>query len=148
MDLTQITQALQRDAAWVVFLNVLAQQAGLPVLRLPTRLVDAGPLLQAAVRERPPHAVDPAASPALHTGDVPKPSSGRPLLTAENLHHTYADGTTALRGASPTAASASRSGAPQSRSTVSSVTTNVAVGRSASAASATDAKGSPATRTP
>ena len=78
----------------------LMQQAGLPVLRLPTRLVDAGPLLQAAVRERPPHAVDPAASPALHTGDVPKPSSGRPLLTAENLHHTYADGTTALRGVS------------------------------------------------
>lgn len=39
MDLTQITQALQRDAAWVVFLNVLAQQAGLPVPAVPTLLL-------------------------------------------------------------------------------------------------------------
>lgn len=39
MDLTQITQALQRDAVWVVFLNVLAQQAGLPVPAVPTLLL-------------------------------------------------------------------------------------------------------------
>jgi len=39
MDLPQITQALQRDAAWVVFLNVLAQQAGLPVPAVPTLLL-------------------------------------------------------------------------------------------------------------
>ncbi len=39
MDLTQITQALQRDATWVVFLNVLAQQAGLPVPAVPTLLL-------------------------------------------------------------------------------------------------------------
>lgn len=39
MDLSQITQALQRDATWVVFLNVLAQQAGLPVPAVPTLLL-------------------------------------------------------------------------------------------------------------
>lgn len=39
MDLAQITQALQRDAVWVVFLNVLAQQAGLPVPAVPTLLL-------------------------------------------------------------------------------------------------------------
>jgi len=39
MDLTQITQALQRDATWVVFLNVLAQQSGLPVPAVPTLLL-------------------------------------------------------------------------------------------------------------
>ncbi|BAL26660.1 VTT domain-containing protein [Azoarcus sp. KH32C] len=39
MDLSQITEALQRDAVWVVFLNVLLQQAGLPVPAVPTLLV-------------------------------------------------------------------------------------------------------------
>ncbi len=39
MDLAQITESLQRDAVWVVFLNVLAQQAGLPVPAVPTLLL-------------------------------------------------------------------------------------------------------------
>lgn len=39
MDLPQITLSLQRDAVWVVFLNVLAQQAGLPVPAVPTLLL-------------------------------------------------------------------------------------------------------------
>src|SRR6185369_2182455 len=39
MDLTQITDSLQRDAVWVVFLNVLLQQAGLPVPAVPTLLL-------------------------------------------------------------------------------------------------------------
>lgn len=39
MDLAQITESLQRDATWVVFLNVLAQQAGLPVPAVPTLLL-------------------------------------------------------------------------------------------------------------
>lgn len=39
MDLAQITESLQRDAAWVVFLNVLAQQSGLPVPAVPTLLL-------------------------------------------------------------------------------------------------------------
>ena len=39
MDLTQITESLQRDAVWVVFLNVLLQQAGLPVPAVPTLLL-------------------------------------------------------------------------------------------------------------
>jgi len=47
MDLAQITQSLQRDAAWVVFLNVLAQQAGLPVPAVPTLLL-AGSLALSA----------------------------------------------------------------------------------------------------
>lgn len=38
MDLAQITESLQRDAVWVVFRNVLAQQGGLPV---PARLLAA-----------------------------------------------------------------------------------------------------------
>jgi len=58
MDLAQLTDALQRDAAWVVFLNVLMQQLGLPVPAVPTLLVagslattpgHAGQLLAAAV---------------------------------------------------------------------------------------------------
>lgn len=39
MDLAQIIESLQRDAVWVVFLNVLAQQAGLPVPAVPTLLL-------------------------------------------------------------------------------------------------------------
>lgn len=39
MDLAQISESLQRDAVWVVFLNVLAQQAGLPVPAVPTLLL-------------------------------------------------------------------------------------------------------------
>lgn len=39
MDIAQITESLQRDAVWVVFLNVLAQQAGLPVPAVPTLLL-------------------------------------------------------------------------------------------------------------
>ena len=39
MDIASITQALQRDALWVVFMNVLLQQIGLPVPAVPTLLV-------------------------------------------------------------------------------------------------------------
>jgi len=39
MDLSQISESLQRDAVWVVFLNVLLQQAGLPVPAVPTLLL-------------------------------------------------------------------------------------------------------------
>lgn len=58
MDIAQLTTALQRDAVWVVFLNVLMQQVGLPVPAVPTLLVagslalaggQAGALLGAAV---------------------------------------------------------------------------------------------------
>jgi len=58
MDLSQITEAIQRDAVWVVFANVLLQQLGLPVPAVPTLLVagslaassgQAGTMLVAAV---------------------------------------------------------------------------------------------------
>lgn len=58
MDITPITEALQRNAAWVVFVNVLLQQIGLPVPAVPTLLVagslaassgQAGQMLVAAV---------------------------------------------------------------------------------------------------
>ncbi|WP_137895929.1 VTT domain-containing protein [Ramlibacter sp. 2FC] len=39
MELTQISEAIRRDAAWIVFLNVLLQQAGLPVPAVPTLLL-------------------------------------------------------------------------------------------------------------
>lgn len=39
MDITPITETLQRDAVWVVFANVLLQQLGLPVPAVPTLLV-------------------------------------------------------------------------------------------------------------
>ena len=39
MDLTQLSAYLERDAAWVVFLNVLLEQAGLPVPAVPTLLM-------------------------------------------------------------------------------------------------------------
>ncbi len=39
IDLEQIRAALERDAVWVVFVNVLLQQLGLPVPVLPTLLV-------------------------------------------------------------------------------------------------------------
>lgn len=39
MDLSQITESIQRDAVWVVFVNVLLQQLGLPVPAVPTLLV-------------------------------------------------------------------------------------------------------------
>lgn len=39
MDISQISESLQRDAVWVVFLNVLLQQAGLPVPAVPTLLL-------------------------------------------------------------------------------------------------------------
>jgi membrane protein DedA with SNARE-associated domain/rhodanese-related sulfurtransferase len=44
MELSQLGEALQRDAVWVVFLNVLLQQIGLPVPAVPTLLL-AGSLL-------------------------------------------------------------------------------------------------------
>ncbi len=47
MDLSQITDSLQRDAVWVVFVNVLLQQAGLPVPAVPTLLL-AGSLALAS----------------------------------------------------------------------------------------------------
>lgn len=58
MDITHIAALLQRDAIWVVFVNVLLQQLGLPVPALPTLLVagslaassgDAGKMLAASV---------------------------------------------------------------------------------------------------
>jgi len=39
MELSLLSESLQRDAVWVVFLNVLAQQAGLPVPAVPTLLL-------------------------------------------------------------------------------------------------------------
>ncbi len=39
MEISQISESLQRDAVWVVFLNVLLQQAGLPVPAVPTLLL-------------------------------------------------------------------------------------------------------------
>ena len=44
MEISQLSEALQRDAAWVVFLNVLLQQVGLPVPAVPTLLL-AGSLM-------------------------------------------------------------------------------------------------------
>lgn len=58
MDITQIAAMIQKDAIWVVFVNVLLQQLGLPVPALPTLLVagslaassgDAGKMLAASV---------------------------------------------------------------------------------------------------
>ncbi|MFC5520270.1 VTT domain-containing protein [Polaromonas jejuensis] len=58
MDITPITEAIQRDALWVVFVNVLLQQLGLPIPAVPTLLVAgslaassgrAGQMLAAAV---------------------------------------------------------------------------------------------------
>ena len=46
MDLMQLSDALQRDAVWVVFLNVLMQQLGLPVPAVPTLML-AGSLAAA-----------------------------------------------------------------------------------------------------
>lgn len=39
MDISQLSESLQRDAVWVVFLNVLLQQVGLPVPAVPTLLL-------------------------------------------------------------------------------------------------------------
>ncbi len=39
MELSRIIESLHRDAVWVVFLNVLLQQAGLPVPAVPTLLL-------------------------------------------------------------------------------------------------------------
>ncbi len=39
MDISAITEAIQRDANWVVFVNVLLQQLGLPVPVMPTLLI-------------------------------------------------------------------------------------------------------------
>ena len=44
MEISQLSEALQRDAVWVVFLNVLLQQIGLPVPAVPTLLL-AGSLI-------------------------------------------------------------------------------------------------------
>jgi len=44
MEISQLGEALQRDAVWVVFLNVLLQQIGLPVPAVPTLLL-AGSLI-------------------------------------------------------------------------------------------------------
>jgi membrane protein DedA with SNARE-associated domain/rhodanese-related sulfurtransferase len=58
MDIPSLTQALARDGAWVVLLNVLLQQVGLPIPAVPTLMVagslagwspQAGLLLAAAV---------------------------------------------------------------------------------------------------
>ena len=58
MDIAQLTEALHRDAVWVVFVNVLLQQLGLPVPAVPTLMVagslaatsgQAGAVLAAAV---------------------------------------------------------------------------------------------------
>ncbi|WP_153145812.1 VTT domain-containing protein [Dechloromonas sp. H13] len=46
MEISQITQALRQDVVWVVFLNVLLQQIGLPVPAVPTLLL-AGSLVAA-----------------------------------------------------------------------------------------------------
>ena len=46
MDIAQLSQALHRDAVWVLFLNVLLQQVGLPVPAVPTLLI-AGSLMVA-----------------------------------------------------------------------------------------------------
>ena len=47
MELSQITDALQRDVVSVVFMNVLLQQLGLPLPAVPTLLL-AGSLLVSA----------------------------------------------------------------------------------------------------
>lgn len=47
MDFSQLSNSLQRDAVWVVFLNVLLQQSGLPVPAVPTLLL-AGSLAMAS----------------------------------------------------------------------------------------------------
>ncbi|WP_309681655.1 VTT domain-containing protein [Polaromonas sp.] len=39
MDIAPLTEALQRDAVWVVFVNVLLQQLGLPIPAVPTLLI-------------------------------------------------------------------------------------------------------------
>jgi len=39
MELSQLSESLQRDAVWVVFINVLLQQVGLPVPAVPTLLL-------------------------------------------------------------------------------------------------------------
>ncbi len=58
MDIGQISEAIQRDGVWVVFVNVLLQQLGLPVPAVPTLLLagslaltsgQAGQMLLAAV---------------------------------------------------------------------------------------------------
>ena len=58
MEFAQISEALQHDAVWVIFVNVLLQQLGLPVPAVPTLLVAgslaadparAGSMLVAAV---------------------------------------------------------------------------------------------------
>jgi membrane protein DedA with SNARE-associated domain/rhodanese-related sulfurtransferase len=47
MDISQLSESLQRDAVWIVFVNVLLQQAGLPVPAVPTLLL-AGSLAASA----------------------------------------------------------------------------------------------------
>lgn len=58
MNINDITEAMQRDAVWVVFANVLLQQLGLPVPAVPTLLLagslamsygHAGKMLAAAI---------------------------------------------------------------------------------------------------
>jgi membrane protein DedA with SNARE-associated domain/rhodanese-related sulfurtransferase len=58
MNITDITEAIQRDAVWVVFANVLLQQLGMPVPAVPTLLLagslamsygHAGKMLAAAI---------------------------------------------------------------------------------------------------
>ncbi len=39
MEISQLSESLQRDAVWIVFLNVLLQQSGLPVPAVPTLLL-------------------------------------------------------------------------------------------------------------
>ena len=49
MDLAQLSETLQRDAGWVVFLNVLLEQGGLPVPAVPTLML-AGSLATSALQ--------------------------------------------------------------------------------------------------
>lgn len=69
----------------------LMRQAGADLSELPTRFSEARelvPTLQRTDGEVPPLPTPPSRA------------SARPLLTAENVHHTYADGTVALKGVS------------------------------------------------
>ena len=69
----------------------LLRQAGAPIATLPTRMSEVHRLL-------PTVSVQPVVAASLPT---PTPrSAARPLITAENLHHTYPDGTAALKGVS------------------------------------------------
>ncbi|MBL9006285.1 MAG: ATP-binding cassette domain-containing protein [Myxococcales bacterium] len=69
----------------------LLRQAGAPLSRLPTRMSEVSALV-------PSLQLEPSASPSLP--QPPLRSGARPLITAENLHYSYPDGTAALKGVS------------------------------------------------